>query len=165
MKVAEAKKVAREWVLERVHEVPGLWGVIFGGSINWLPDDADFGPYSDVDLWHYIKGPVDPRLRQAKLCHKGLILEPYYAELEPFTNEEAILGDWRCGSHFTAPSAIYDPTGVLHDCSPLPPGGSQSRCGFAGGTKMPRPLCAASCCLRCAESRRAGTVASRLSSP
>jgi hypothetical protein len=113
MKVSDAKAIARAWVKERVAEVPRCWGVIFGGSINWLPEDAELGSHSDVDLWYYVSGELDPGLGQRKILHEGLILEESYFSLEPYRDEEAILGDWAVGHHFTAPNVIHDPSGVL----------------------------------------------------
>lgn len=113
MTVADARQVARQWVLGHAPEVPGLWAVMFGGSINWLPEDAEVDPYSDIDLWFLIKGEIDPRLRQRKIRHEGLLLEPAYLPAEGFSTKEAVLGDWVCGCHLTVPSAIHDPSGAL----------------------------------------------------
>jgi hypothetical protein len=113
MTVANAKRAARDWVHEHAAEVPGLWGAIFGGSINWLPEDTELGACSDIDLWHLIKGPIDPGLRQRKIIHEGLLLEPAYIPFDVITDAKTSLGNWWCGCHLAVPSVIHDPSGQL----------------------------------------------------
>jgi hypothetical protein len=113
MKVSEAKSIARAWVLDHAGSVPGLWAVLFGGSINWLPDDAELGAGSDVDIWHLVEGKVDPALRQHKFEHRGMILDVFYCGNETLSNPESALSDWAMAFHLLRPSVIHDPTGEL----------------------------------------------------
>ena len=56
MTVGEAKAIAREWVAQHAAEVPGLVGVLMAGSMNHRPEDSEYQPTSDVDLWHVREG-------------------------------------------------------------------------------------------------------------
>ena len=113
MKVADAKSIARAWVLDHAGSVPRLWAAFFGGSINWLPDDAELGAGSDVDIWHLVEGEVDPALRQQKIEHRGMILDVFYCGNETLSSPESALGDWGMAFHLLRPSVIHDPTGGL----------------------------------------------------
>ena len=86
---------------------------MFNGSIVWMPDDAEFGPYSDVDLSHLQKNDRDQGMRVRKILYKGVVLEPGCVG-RPFLElpEEALM-DWIGAISLLRPSIIYDPVGRL----------------------------------------------------
>ena len=45
-----AGEVARQWMLQEGGRAPGFSGAYIAGSTNWLPDDADLIPASDLDV-------------------------------------------------------------------------------------------------------------------
>ncbi len=75
MKVGEAREIGREWVREHLHEMPELWGVMFNGSTVWMPEDAELGPYSDVDIAQIQKNDSDKGMRVRKILYRGVVLE------------------------------------------------------------------------------------------
>ena len=113
MTVGEAKAIARQWVLDHAVAVPGLQGVLFGGSINALPEDAEYDPLSDIDLWHLVSQDVSSSVRQRRLVSEGVLLEPAYLPFEAFQNAETVLASWILAGHLAAPSVILDPSGRL----------------------------------------------------
>src|SRR4051794_13261785 len=56
MQVAQAKQVARAWVLDEGSRQPGFIGAYFAGSVNWLPGDAELAATSDLDV-NLVFGP------------------------------------------------------------------------------------------------------------
>ena len=50
MRVGDAKQIAREWVHDEGCRLPAFVGAYFAGSVNWLTDDADLPPTSDLDV-------------------------------------------------------------------------------------------------------------------
>jgi hypothetical protein len=68
MTVGRARSIARQWVHDHAGEVPGLQGVIFGGSVNAWPDSAEYDPLSDIDLWHLVSEDVSSTVRQRRFC-------------------------------------------------------------------------------------------------
>jgi len=113
MTVGEAKAIARQWALDHSVAVPGLQGVLFGGSINALPEDAEYDPLSDIDLWHLVSQDVSSVVRQRRLVADGVLLEPAYLPFEAFQSAETVLASWILAGHLAAPSVILDPSGRL----------------------------------------------------
>ena len=113
MNAGNAKVIARKWVHEHAREVPGLQGVIFGGSVNVWPDTAEYDPLSDIDLWHLVSEDVSSTVRQRKLMYEGVLLEPAYLGYRPFQDAETVLASWVFAGHLAVPSVIFDPAGRL----------------------------------------------------
>ena len=112
MTVGEAKAIAREWVAQHAAEVPGLVGVFIAGSMNHRPDDSEYQPNSDVDLWHVMEG--DPEvLRHERITYEGVLLDTPELPSAQFSDAETVLTSWVNASHLAMPGVIYDPTGRL----------------------------------------------------
>ncbi len=113
MKVYEAKAIAREWSEEHRREMPELWGVMFNGSTVWMPDEAELGPYSDVDLAHFKKRAQDPEMRPRKILYKGVVIETSCISGKFLESPEGALTDIAYAISLLKPIVIYDPWGSL----------------------------------------------------
>ncbi len=113
MKVGEAREIGREWVREHLHEMPELWGVMFNGSTVWMPEDAELGPYSDVDIAHIQKNDSDKGMRVRKIPYQGVVLETGTCSGSFLETPEAALTDFLVSISLLGPSIIYDPLGKL----------------------------------------------------
>jgi hypothetical protein len=58
VKAGVAKEIAREWVAREGARLPGFAGALFHGSINWLGDDDEIEPTSDLDVMIAIDGAM-----------------------------------------------------------------------------------------------------------
>lgn len=87
-------------------------GAYHAGSINWLPDDADLPPTSDLDINLVIAEGV-PRIERFKLTHRGVLLEISHTSLSRLRSPEQVLGDFALAGGFRVPSVLLDPTGHL----------------------------------------------------
>ncbi|TVR61444.1 MAG: hypothetical protein EA426_03350 [Spirochaetaceae bacterium] len=112
MNVGEAKAIARRWVTEHAAEVPGLLGVLMAGSMNYRPEDSEYHPTSDVDLWHVMEGDPDFLGHKEVMC-QGVLLELAGKPSAQFADAETVLTSWVNASQLQTPSVIYDPTGRL----------------------------------------------------
>lgn len=112
MRVAEAKNVARAWVQRETIDLPGFQGAHFAGSVNWLPDDADLSPTSDLDVRIVVDGP-DAAAGRRKLVQDGVLLEISTSPLDHVRSPEQVLADFALAGGFHVPSVIVDPSGHL----------------------------------------------------
>jgi len=112
MRVDAAKRVARAWVQHEASGLPGFQGAYFAGSVNWLPDDADLPPTSDLDVMVVIDGP-DAVAGRRKLVQDGVLLEISTLPLDLLRSPEQVLGDYALAGGFRVPSVMSDPTGHL----------------------------------------------------
>lgn len=111
VRVDEAKRVAREWVLEQASERPGFQGAYVAGSVNWLPDDAELDAASDLDV-HIVFDKADATERY-KLVRGGVLLEIVTDALDLLRSPEQVLGHYALAGAFRVPSVIVDRTGHL----------------------------------------------------
>src|SRR3954447_7411055 len=112
MRVAEARHVAREWVRREASGLPGFQGAYFAGSINWLPDDADLPPTSDLDV-NLVIGDGGAPAERHKLVHRSVLLEISHLPLDRVRSPDRVLGDFALAGGFRVPSIMFDPTGHL----------------------------------------------------
>lgn len=112
MLVREAKEVARQWVFEEAGRLPSFYGAFFSGSINWLPDSADFSISSDVDIGIVLAGSNPPD-SPGKILYRDVILDASYLQNRQFESPDLILSDYHKAGAFRTPSVILDPSGQL----------------------------------------------------
>jgi hypothetical protein len=112
MIVKDAKELARQWVIEEASKAPGFYGALYAGSTNWLPDEADFPPTSDVDVWVVLADPA-PLAKLGKFIYRDVILEVSYLTNDQLRSSDQILGDYHMAGGFRTPSIIADPSGLL----------------------------------------------------
>ena len=112
MTVAEAKAVARQWVIEEGRNTPGFSGAFYHGSTNWLPDDAPLPAASDVDVMVVLADP-NPPVKRGKFRYRDVMLEVSYLPSDELHSPELILGQSHMAGSFRIPSIIADPSGRL----------------------------------------------------
>jgi hypothetical protein len=112
--VAQAKSIARDWVVAHAAKLPEFRGAFFHGSVNWLPGDALLPGSSDLDVMVVFDGRI-PEDKPGKLIHRGLMLEVSYLSTDQIGSAEEILGQSDLAGSFHAPSVVLDPTGRLNE--------------------------------------------------
>lgn len=112
MLVKQAIAVARHWVGEEAGMIDGFAGAFFHGSINWLPDDADLPPTSDIDLMIVVDGAL-PAIKFGKFIYQNVLLEVSYVPFDQLQSPDLILGNYRLAGSFHTRSVIADPAGQL----------------------------------------------------
>src|SRR3954453_9379701 len=112
MRVSEAKRIARDWVLHEGGRLPGFAGAYVAGSVNWLANDAELAPTSDLDLNLVFDGDAELTVRH-KLVWHGVLLEVTHLPLNLVRSPEQVLGHAALAGGFRVPSVIVDPTGHL----------------------------------------------------
>lgn len=112
MKSHAAKQIARQWVTEAAVTTPGFYGAYFAGSINWLPDEAELPPTSDIDITVVYASDTSPS-KLGKFVYHGVTLEVSHTPRDQLASPEVILSDYRIAGSFHVPSVIADPSGEL----------------------------------------------------
>lgn len=112
MLISDAKDTARRWVVEEAAVRPGFDGAYYAGSVNWLPDDAEFPATSDVDVMVVVSG-ADTPAKRGKFLYRGVVIEATYLSSDQLQSPEMILGQYNMAGGFRTPSVIADPTGRL----------------------------------------------------
>lgn len=112
MKVAEARELARRWIVEQAAAIPGLLGAYTAGSTNWLADDADLPQTSDFDVMLVIETSHHSRQRGKFLYHE-LLLEASYLRYDQLHSVEAVLGDYHLAPSLATGHVLLDPLGRL----------------------------------------------------
>ena len=123
MKVAEAKQIAREWVIENVASRPDFAGAYFYGSAAFKADDEDYSPSSDLDVRIVLDREIpstygDPtsEFMPRKLLCRGALLEPVYVSRKSHRDAATVMQDPFSAvalGCFTQPNVILDHTGDL----------------------------------------------------
>jgi hypothetical protein len=111
MRVTEAKSIAREFVIDKASMLRGLHGAYFAGSANWLADDAELPPTSDLDV--NLVFSSDGATRQGKLVHRGVLLDVTPLSFDQLRSPEQVLRHYHLAGGFRTPSIILDPSGRL----------------------------------------------------
>lgn len=152
MRVSEAKRIARDWVLHEGSRLPGFAGAYVAGSVSWLADDAELAPTSDLDLNLVFDGDAELPVRH-KLVWRSVLLEVTYLPLDLVRSPEQVLGHAALAGGFRVPSVLLDPTGHLTTLqaavtrSFADPGWVRRRCedaqarflAYLDGVSQPRP--------------------------
>ncbi|MEX0785881.1 MAG: hypothetical protein WD939_04520 [Dehalococcoidia bacterium] len=110
MLVSEVKDIARRWVAEEPAVLPGFRGAFHTGSINWLPDGAEFPYTSDADIAVVFDGEPPPS--PGKLLYRDVLLEAGYYPMTQFASAEELLGNHQ-RALFAVATIIADPSGKL----------------------------------------------------
>jgi hypothetical protein len=112
MRVRDAKRIAREWVMEQGSTIPGFNGAFFHGSVNWLPEDALLPPASDLDIM-VVLADASPPLKPGKFVYRDVLLEVSYLSSDALQSPQQVLGEYNMAGSFHTPSVIMDPSGHL----------------------------------------------------
>ncbi|HEY3267817.1 MAG TPA: hypothetical protein VGM37_12880 [Armatimonadota bacterium] len=117
MTVLNAKRAAERRAAAEAARLPGFVGTFRHGSVNWLPEDADLPPTSDVDVMVVLEGQNPPD-RPGKFAYQGALLEVSYLPSDRVRSAEQVLGDYHLAGSFRTPSVILDPSGRLASLQP-----------------------------------------------
>lgn len=112
MNVRQAKEIVRQWVTAEAAQAPGFHGAFYHGSINWLAEQADLPPTSDVDVMIVLDGPA-PLEKTGKLVYRDVIIEASYLPADAVRSADQVLGLSHLAGSLRGGSIIADPTGQL----------------------------------------------------
>jgi hypothetical protein len=112
MLVKDAKAIAREWVLAEGSKTPVFFGAFYHGSTNWLPDEAELPPSSDLDVMVVLNAPEPPD-KPGKFDYQGVLLEVSYLSRDLLRSPEQVLSNYHMAGSFHAPGIILDPSEEL----------------------------------------------------
>ncbi len=112
MLVQDARNAARDWVMEHLSAEPGFIGAYTAGSTNWLPDDAEIDPASDVDTMVVLDLP-ERRDKIGKVNAAGALLDVSFLSSVDFTSADGLLGNFQLGPGFWTGHILADPSGRL----------------------------------------------------
>lgn len=112
MRVSEAKELARRWVAETGQHTTGFRGAVLHGSINWLSEDAELSPTSDLDILVILPaGDRSPKL--GKFRYQGQLLEASYITEAQIATPQDVLRNFRLVGSFRGLGTLADPTGWI----------------------------------------------------
>lgn len=112
MLIRTAKEIATRWVHAELTHMPGFAGAFFHGSVNWMEDDDELPPASDLDVI-VVLDPPHAEGRMGKFVHQGLLIEASPLPFETLASAEAVLVNYPIVGGFRRPGIIADPTGHL----------------------------------------------------
>jgi hypothetical protein len=110
--VKQAREAARKWIVEEAGETPGFCGAYTAGSTNWLPEEAELGAASDLDIMVVLAGQRQPRLRR-KFRYHDILFEVSYLRQEQLQSPEQVLGDYHLAPSLRTAKILFDPLGRL----------------------------------------------------
>jgi hypothetical protein len=113
MRVSQARRIARDWVLDEGSRLPGFAGAYVAGSITWMSDDAELAPTSDLDLNLVFDATAEALPARHKLVRQGVLLELTHLPLDLVRTPEQVLGHAALAGGLRVPSVLLDPTGHL----------------------------------------------------
>ena len=111
MNAGQVIELASEWVAANARPTPGFLGAHLMGALAWMPKEAPFPNYKDVDLHIVLEEAVPSEPRELDYC--GLILECAVASAERYRPPEKALADPFLAANLAADSILDDPTGFL----------------------------------------------------
>lgn len=112
MLVKEAKDIVRQWVVEEGSTIAGFCGAYFCGSTNWMSDDAELPPTSDVDVAIVVDHADPPGRCEKSLVYK-VIVDLSFRSSSQFHTPDLMLATYFEAAHFTTRNIILDPLGRL----------------------------------------------------
>jgi hypothetical protein len=111
MTVGQVIELAKEWVEIYGSQIPGFCGAHLMGGLNYMPKDAPFPSYKDVDMNILSRDSQSTEVHD--LSYKGLILEYGAAPIEDYQSPERVLADPSLASNLAVNSILSDPIGML----------------------------------------------------
>ncbi|CAN5461186.1 hypothetical protein BH09CHL1_BH09CHL1_31900 [soil metagenome] len=112
MNAESARGIAREWVREVAVHDPHFVGAVLHGSVNWMEDEAELAPSSDIDVL-VIRDGDDDAAKPGKFIYCDLLLEVSYLPWEAISTPEAVLGNYQLAGSFQGAGLLADATGRL----------------------------------------------------
>ncbi|GEM_PF-4037922 len=112
MNVKDAKVIMKEWVDTHAQTNDDFRGAFYIGSINWMEDEYEIPPSSDVDIKIVLDGGK-PELGLNTFRYRDVLVDITYVGSEELGTAEDILQDFALACHFSTDCIISDPTGKL----------------------------------------------------
>ncbi len=112
MTVKEAREMARRWMVQEGCRAPGFCGAYIAGSTNWLPDDADLIPASDLDVM-VVTSDQNQAGSRVKFVYNNTLLEVSYLQSNRLQSPDQVLSDYHLAPSFRTTKGIFDPFGYL----------------------------------------------------
>jgi len=112
MRISQARDAARQWVAEEAIRVSGFRGAYTAGSTNWLPDDAELAPASDLDIMVILADQNQAR-RRHKFIYRDTLLEVSYLDNDQLQSPDQVLCDYHLAPSFRTTNILLDPSGHL----------------------------------------------------
>lgn len=106
MTVRDVKTGAGEWVYKEAIHIPGFYGAFLHGSINWLNDEDQLPPASDIDIIVVLTNPNGTP--PGKFNYGSLLLEVSYLSIDELRTAEQVLGKFYLAGSFRKPGIIAD---------------------------------------------------------
>ena len=106
--------MAGRWVAEHAAEVPGFAGALLGGSLAWLPEDAELPGTSDVDVM-VVTGDPGAGPGRSKRRYGGVLLEATVVPWHQLASPEQVLASYHLAGVVAVGAVLADPTGRLAD--------------------------------------------------
>jgi predicted nucleotidyltransferase len=110
--VDEAKRIAAAWVDEAIATDPRMLGAVLHGSVNWLRDDEELAPTSDLDIL-VIREPGDDTAKPGKFRYRDLLLEVSFLDAGAIASPEQVLGHYQLVGSFLGNGILADRDGAL----------------------------------------------------
>jgi len=111
MTVKAAKDITRAWVAKETPFIQGFMGAFFHGAVNWLSEEEELPPHTDIDVIVVVTTPPPNPL--GKFCYNQLLLEVSYISLDELQTPEQVLGTYYLAGSFQRNSIIADVSGKL----------------------------------------------------
>ena len=99
-------------MLQEGCRAPGFFGAYVTGSTNWLPDDADLIPASDLDMMVVTSDRNQAGSRE-KFVYNNTLLEVSYLRSDQLQSPDQVLSDYHLAPSFRTTKAMFDPFGYL----------------------------------------------------
>lgn len=112
MNARNAKRIANEWIDSAGARDQHFVGAVLHGSVNWMEDEAELAPSSDLDVLVIRDGDEDAA-KPGKFIYRDLLLEVSYLPWEAISTPEAVLGNYQLAGSFQGAGLLADPTGRL----------------------------------------------------
>lgn len=112
VKAGQAKQIAIEWVRDVASADPLFLGAVLHGSANWMSDDAEIAPTSDLDVM-VIRSGDNGAEKLGKFIYRDLLLEVSYLQWDDIADAEALLANYQLVGSFAGAQPLADPSGRL----------------------------------------------------
>jgi len=99
-------------MFEEASGIPGVCGAYTAGSTNWLPDEAELTPATDLDIM-VVLANQNQAGRRDKFNYHDTLLEVSYLHNDHFQSPDHVLSDYHLAPSFHTTKVMFDPSGRL----------------------------------------------------
>lgn len=112
MNAGTAKGIAKAWIDAVAANDPHFLGAVLHGSVNWMADNAELAPTSDLDVL-VIRNGDNNAAKPGKFVYRDLLLEVSYLSWDEIATPEAVLGNYSLAGSFQGAGLLADPSGRI----------------------------------------------------